>query len=50
VRRLLAEVGFPVNRLVRTNFGPISLGDQRPGKVRNLNQQEIGALYKAVGL
>ena len=50
VRRLLAEVGFPVNRLVRTHFGPIALGDQRPGKVRNLNQQEIGSLYKAVGL
>ena len=50
VRRLLAEAGFPVNRLVRTHFGPIALGDQRPGKVRNLNQQEIGSLYKAVGL
>ena len=50
VRRLLDEVGFPVKRLVRTQFGPIALGDQRPGKVRNLNQQEIGALYKAVGL
>ena len=50
VRRLLDEVGFPVNRLVRTQFGPISLGDQRPGKIRNLNMNEIGALYKAVDL
>jgi 23S rRNA pseudouridine2605 synthase len=48
VRRMLDEVGFPVKRLVRTQFGPISLGDQRPGKVRNLNQEEIGSLYKAV--
>ena len=50
VRRLLDEVGFPVNRLVRTQFGPISLGDQRPAKIRNLNMNEIGALYKAVDL
>jgi 23S rRNA pseudouridine2605 synthase len=50
VRRLLDEVGFPVNRLVRTQFGPISLGDQRPGKIRNLNMNEVGALYKAVEL
>lgn len=48
VRRLLAEAGFPVNRLVRTNFGPVGLGEQRPGKVRSLTQQEIGALYSAV--
>lgn len=48
VRRLLAEAGFPVNRLVRTHFGPVGLGEQRPGKVRSLTQQEIGALYSAV--
>ena len=50
VRRLLDEVGFPVKRLVRTQFGPVSLGDQRPGKIRNLSMNEIGALYKAVDL
>jgi 23S rRNA pseudouridine2605 synthase len=50
VRRLLAEAGFPVNRLVRTRFGPISLGDQRPGKVRGLTREEIGALYSAVSM
>jgi 23S rRNA pseudouridine2605 synthase len=50
VRRLLAEAGFPVNRLVRTHFGPVALGDQRPGKVRNLTRQEIGALYSAVNM
>jgi 23S rRNA pseudouridine2605 synthase len=47
---MLQEAGFPVKRLVRTRFGPIALGDQRPGKVRNLNREEIGALYKAVGM
>jgi pseudouridine synthase len=50
VRRMLAEVGHPVLRLVRTDVGPISLGHLKPGKQRTLSQQEIGALYKAVGL
>ncbi len=50
VRRMLAEVGHPVSRLVRTQVGPITLGTLRPGKHRRLSQQEIGALYAAVGL
>ncbi|RKS77876.1 23S rRNA pseudouridine2605 synthase [Motilibacter peucedani] len=49
VRRLLEAVDLPVQRLIRTKFGPISLGDQRPGKVRPLNQKEIGELFAAVG-
>ncbi|OBB00966.1 pseudouridine synthase [Mycobacteriaceae bacterium 1482268.1] len=50
VRRMLAEVGFPVQELVRTDIGTVSLGDQRPGSIRVLNRSEVGALYKAVGL
>ena len=50
VRRLLEEVGFPVQRLVRTAFGKVSLGDQRPGRFRPLNQTEVGALYRSVGM
>ncbi|ORX03960.1 pseudouridine synthase [Mycolicibacillus trivialis] len=50
VRRLLAEVGYPVQELVRTDIGTVSLGDQRPGSLRPLRRNEIGELYKAVGL
>ena len=50
VRRMLTEVGHPVAQLVRTDLGPISLGNLKPGKQRKLSQQEIGALYRAVGL
>jgi 23S rRNA pseudouridine2605 synthase len=50
VRRLLAAVGHPVERLVRTQIGPVRLGDQRPGKLRPLSTQEVGGLYAAVGL
>jgi 23S rRNA pseudouridine2605 synthase len=50
VRRLLAEVGYPVQSLVRTEIGAVSLGNQRPGSIRPLRRDEIGALYQAVGL
>ena len=50
VRRMLAEVGFPVQTLVRTDIGAVSLGEQRPGSIRALRRNEIGQLYKAVGL
>jgi len=50
VRRLLAEVGFPVKELVRTDIGSVTLGEQRPGSIRVLTQKEIGELYKAVGM
>ena len=50
VRRLLATVGFPVQALVRTDIGTVSLGKQRPGSIRALGRNEIGELYKAVGL
>ena len=50
VRRLLEEVGHPVSRLVRTQVGPVKLGNLRPGASRVLNTVEVGELYAAVGL
>ncbi|MFJ5224842.1 pseudouridine synthase [Streptomyces sp. NPDC088400] len=50
VRRMLAEAGFPVERLVRTSFGPIPLGDQKSGWLRRLTNTEVGMLMKEVGL
>jgi 23S rRNA pseudouridine2605 synthase len=50
VRRLLAQAGHPVQRLARTEFGPIKLGQLRPGTLRALTTAEIGELYAAVGL
>jgi 23S rRNA pseudouridine2605 synthase len=50
VRRLLEAVGHPVITLVRTDVGPIRLGDLRSGRTRALNQPEIGQLYSAAGL
>jgi 23S rRNA pseudouridine2605 synthase len=50
VRRLLDEVGLPVNRLVRTAIGDVRLGNLKPGTLRKLRPDEIASLYKAVGL
>jgi len=50
VRRMLAEVGHPVSRLVRISVGPIKLGNLPPGSTRELTTKEIGELYAAVGL
>lgn len=50
VRRLLGAAGFPVEALVRTDIGPVSLGKQRPGSIRALGHHEVGQLYQAVGL
>jgi 23S rRNA pseudouridine2605 synthase len=50
VRRLMETAGFPVQSLVRVAVGDVSLGNQRPGSMRVLNRQEVGGLYKLVGL
>ncbi|MFB6523063.1 pseudouridine synthase [Streptomyces sp. NPDC056401] len=50
VRRMLSEAGFPVEKLVRTSFGPIELGDQKSGWLRRLTNTEVGMLMREVGL
>lgn len=48
VRRLLAEVGHPVQRLVRTSIGPVRLGSQRAGALRELTRVELAEIYALV--
>ena len=50
VRRIFEEVGFPVTRLLRTQIGPIRLGDLKVGRTRVLSRTEVGSLMAAVGL
>lgn len=50
VRRMFDKVGHPVIDLVRTDFGPISLGTLQPGQVRKLGREEVGALMSVAGL
>ena len=50
VRRALAEVGHPVQRLLRTSVGGVQLGSQKPGKIRNLTRDELAGLFALVGM
>jgi len=50
VRRMLDAVELPVRRLVRVRVGPIRLGRLRPGEIRELEAEDVRALYRAAGL
>ncbi|WP_456845660.1 pseudouridine synthase, partial [Cellulomonas sp. P5_C6] len=50
VRRIFEEVGYPVTQLVRTQIGPIRLGDLKPGRTRVLSKTEVGSLMTRVGM
>jgi 23S rRNA pseudouridine2605 synthase len=50
IRRLMEAVGVEVLRLIRTNFGPISLGDTPEGRWRDLNEQELLNIQKVLNL
>ncbi|MGH9278090.1 MAG: pseudouridine synthase, partial [Acidimicrobiales bacterium] len=44
VRRMLAAVGYPVVRLVRTRIGPLADRSLKPGEWRPLTTDEVLAL------
>jgi len=50
IRRLMEAVDVHVLRLIRTKFGPISLGDTPEGRWRDLNSGELVSLQKALDL
>jgi 23S rRNA pseudouridine2605 synthase len=50
IRRLMEAIGVEVLRLVRTKFGPISLGDTPEGRWRDLNDGELLNLQNALDI
>ena len=50
IRRLIESLGLTVLRLIRLDFGPISLGDMKPGRHRVLNSQEMTNLFNLLKL
>ncbi len=50
VRRMLDAVGHPVESLVRTQIGPIRLGQLKPGRTRVIEGAELRSLYTAAGM
>jgi 23S rRNA pseudouridine2605 synthase len=41
IRKVLAHLGLRVNRLVRVSYGPFSLGDLKPGQVKEISRSEV---------
>ncbi len=50
VRRLLDHLGHPVRKLTRIAIGPIQLTGMKPGEIRDLTNDELGALLDAAKL
>lgn len=47
IRRIAAEFGHPVQKLVRLQIGPLKLGNLAPGKWRHLKPAEVNALRQS---
>ena len=50
IRRLIESLGLKVLRLIRTEFGPIGIGDMKPGRHRILNSAELLNLFKVLNI
>ncbi len=50
VRRMFEELGLPVTRLIRTEFGPLNVGETKVGRWRHLNQGEIENLFNLLNI
>ena len=50
VRRWAEALGLKVERLARLSYGPVRLGDLKPGEYRPLTPREEAALYRAIDL
>jgi 23S rRNA pseudouridine2605 synthase len=50
VRRIFEAIGVTVSRLMRVRYGPVALGRLARGKHRYLEDGEVQAVYRAVGL
>jgi 23S rRNA pseudouridine2605 synthase len=48
VRKMVAYLGGKVHRLLRVQFGPLMLGDLKPGEIRPLSKSELQNLFKFV--
>lgn len=50
VRRMFESLEIEVLRLIRTDFGPISIGETKEGRWRVLNEGELKSLFRVLKL
>ena len=46
IRRLFEPLGHPVTKLKRISFGPLTLGDLKPGELKHLSGDQVNRLKK----
>jgi 23S rRNA pseudouridine2605 synthase len=47
---MFEELGLPVTRLIRTEFGPLNVGETKVGRWRHLNEAEVENLFNILTL
>ncbi len=50
IRKLMEHFGCVVNRLIRTDYGPFSLGDLKSGVLREIPKADVEKLIRELGL
>ena len=50
VRRMIATLGLEVLRLIRTDFGPLNLGEMKTGRYRYINESEQEKLFNLLSI
>jgi len=48
IRRLAAQLGHPVTRLIRLEIGPLRLGYLKPGQWKHLSNDEVNSLRESI--
>jgi len=48
VRRVLEHFGLEVNRLIRTRYGPFTLGETAPGSIEEVRQHDLVVFRKSL--
>lgn len=48
VRRVLEYLGLAVNRLIRTRYGPFTLGGSEPGALAEIRREELESFLRAL--
>ena len=47
LRKVFDHLGHPVNRLIRTHYGPFALGDLEPGELKEVSQTQLRDVFPA---
>lgn len=46
IRRIMTHLGYSVNRLMRTGYGPFTVGDMKPGQFKEMSIDQIDTYLK----